>query len=1042
LAGWKGLAGQRHLLKLTACMKSPFTFAALAAAALLSLVIANTILPFPDPESDTTHFRFEARLTSTTAGTVQLYFQTPELDFNEANSVRRPLAAGTQPVLVNFPLVAESIRGLRLDPNTRAGTFTVTDALIRRPDGSVYHRFAPADFVAANQIARTSANGNVLTIETTPGALDPYLIVQLGVPQLPLARSLREVLQPFVWRALPIFAVLAAALWWWSRLADERRARLQAKVTQARAWCGAHPRTAVLLAAAIAAIASSWPVVFAGRSYVSPNYGSAMLYDTYPTLPGYTTSTVYDVRGADIGAIAWQQIPMSFLQSQALLHDHELPLWNRYNSLGTVLLGQGQSMFGDPLHFGVILAGGASWAWDLKYLAAKILLGFGTGLVVWYTARHLAAALIVAFSSVFVGFFLFRVNHPAFFSFCYGPWILYAWCLVAGAENRREVFKGLLFLLLANWTMMNSGTAKEAYLSLITLNVCGAIVLLFAARPLAERLFRLGAAAAAGVAFAMITAPVWITFHDAIKSSYSSYNVPHATQVQPSLLVGFFDEVLLRPFMEAETVCYPSSNFLILLGVLAYLINLRGLAANRYALALGVAALVPMSFTFGLVPPLLIARIPFLANVHHIDNSFGLSFLHLSAVLAGFGFAGAARRLGEREGRGDLWLGALLLFALFFHYFAATQTVQRTPVNTYWLWGQYLHRSWFVWGTIVTLLVAGVTLAIVTRRMLVQRAVTAGALLVAATCVLLLLWRFGLQYRSQFPNYATDTGPRVQFDAPSPALTALHKEMKEPARVAGFAGNLFPGWSNVYRLEGITGPDALMNKHVRELQEAFGAERIWDWRLIFYPDTLAPVRPFHDLLNVRYYLDYRSDPGKLGAMLTPLAMGDLDLYRSETAWPRAFFTNRVTTYGSARDFANLVRSDSTRPVAAVQREDASLPSLPLGDVTDRVVRPASDYRITGNLTEFTVDAPSSGVVVLTEAWLKDDFVALLNGKQVPYFRVNHAFRGIVVPQGGTYRVSFRYLPHRFNLALGLCALGVALVAGAGFWVYRSTPRPA
>src|SRR5207248_8020251 len=96
---------------------------------------------------------------------------------------------------------------------------------------------------------------------------------------------------------------------------------------------------------------------------------------------GYKNTETSDVKLADIGAIMWSHIPLSVIQHRALAHG-ELPLWNRYNSAGTPLLAQGQSMFGDPVHFLVVLANGAAWAWDLKFLIAKWLFAFGLGLIV------------------------------------------------------------------------------------------------------------------------------------------------------------------------------------------------------------------------------------------------------------------------------------------------------------------------------------------------------------------------------------------------------------------------------------------------------------------------------------------------------------------------------------------------------------------------------------------------------------------------------------------------------------------------------------
>jgi hypothetical protein len=80
--------------------------------------------------------------------------------------------------------------------------------------------------------------------------------------------------------------------------------------------------------------------------------------------------------------------------------------------------------------------------------------------------------------------------------------------------------------------------------------------------------------------------------------------------------------------------------------------------------------------------------------------------------------------------------------------------------------------------------------------------------------------------------------------------------------------------------------------------------------------------------------------------------------------------------------------------------------------------------------------------VLAEAWLPGEFIVRINEQPATCFRVNHAFKGVSVPQGGTYRVSFRYRPHRFNLALAACAFGLLALGAAGWWTYRHNPRDA
>jgi hypothetical protein len=1006
--------------------------------ATLIFVMGNTVLPFRGTINERRYHDFEVTLSSTVGGTAQLFYNAGR-KFNETDSTRVPVTPGSATTL-RFRLNADVVREFRFDPIDGEGTVTIANAVVRRPDGSVLHRFALEDFKPVNQIARSSVRGDTLVLETTPGANDAYLNIALHTDLLRLPAQTGSTLWPLLGRAAPVFLVLAvlvaAATVAWPRLSPPF-ARVASGL---RAWAGVNPRTFLAAVSALAVVLSTYPVVFLGASLVSPNYGTLLLYGDFPTLPGAKEAAQVDVRGADVGAIMWQHVPMTIVQSRGLYDHFEIPLWNRYNSAGTPLLGQGQMMIGDPLNTLVVLAGGNAWAWDLKYLAAKWLLGFGLGLIVWHITRQRLAAGLVAFAAVFSGFFAFRANHPAVFSFCYGPWILYAWCRLCSAETRRGLYWSAVGLVAANAAMMTSGTAKEAYVSILSLNFVGAVLVLCSATPWRERARRIGIAAAAGVALLFVTAPLWLTFVDTIRSSYTSYNETFAYQLQPSLLLGLFDEALLRPFWEGERVFNPSSNFFLLAGVLLFLANVRSVTRNRFALGFALAALVPLAFVFGLVPPQWIANWPFFGNIHHIDNSFGVGLIHLCAVLAGVGFAHVRTRLGTPEGRGDLAVGGLLLFALVFLYLGFTQAVHRSTY-TYLHWGETVPRSDFVWGYFASLLAALGGLAWAVDHSVRRRALSAGVALFAAACAITLLWKHGMQMRSPYPGQTLDAAPRQDFHARSSAMAALHADARgEPARAVGLHNNFFPGWGAVYDVEGINGGDALMNPHLRELQEAFGIPRIWDWRLYFDPAELGQTLPFLNLLNARYVVDLRSDQSALGRWLRPLQKGDLDLYRNESAWPRAFFTDRVAVYEDAADFAALIRRDPGQPVAAIQAKDAAqLPGNLSRDPTGRHVVPATHYTLTNNRTEFEITVPGPGMVVLTEAWLKGDFQATIDGKPTPYLRVNHAFKGLVIDAAGTHRIAFRYVPRHFDLAL---ALGGAGLLGLGVAGWRWGRRPA
>jgi hypothetical protein len=91
--------------------------------------------------------------------------------------------------------------------------------------------------------------------------------------------------------------------------------------------------------------------------------------------------------------------------------------------------------------------------------------------------------------------------------------------------------------------------------------------------------------------------------------------------------------------------------------------------------------------------------------------------------------------------------------------------------------------------------------------------------------------------------------------------------------------------------------------------------------------------------------------------------------------------------------------------------------------------PAREYTQTVNTSRFAVVAPRAGIAVLGETFLPGEFRATLNGAPVPYFRVNHAFKGVVIPSAGEWTVQFEYRPSRWHVSLIGAGLGVVTLAG-------------
>ena len=800
------------------------------------------------------------------------------------------------------------------------------------------------------------------------------------------------------------------------------------------------PVLTLLATAAVAVAASCFPVIFAGKSFVTPENGTLCLYASFPTLPATPPGPVENPKGADLAALLWAHLPYSVAEHRAIFRDHELPLWNRANSCGVPLLGQGQSMIGDPLHWIPLCAGGAAWAWDVKFVLAKIIFAFGIGLVVRAGVGRLGIAALLAASSAFIGFFAYRFNHAAIFSLSYAPWLLLAWLEIARAPAWRGAARWVALLIAANWIELNSGTAKEASMLIVALNGTGALALLITRESWPAKARKLTFAAAGLFIFLLLSAPCWLVFLDALGCAWTSYSVPRAYQIQPSLLLGIFDDLFYSQTVADENHTNPSANFFVFLGALWALVHARRLIADRTFLALALVAFGTMALVFGVVPPGFIMRLPFIGNISHVDNTFSCVLIILLFPLAGFGLKVCRERMADAGWRGDWGVTLLLAVALGAVFLGSIQAKTRLPFAPL-AEARQIVTSPFFRGYATALLLAVALLPLIARRLLHARAWTLANVLLAALGIFTLHFRHGMYVATKFDGYVMNPQERVDLAAPSSAVEYVKSHAPEPVRVTGFGEVLSPGFNGVLGLENITGPDALANARYREFVDAAKLPVVWEWRLTVGKSTVPTLLPLYDFLNLRYYLGTPGTGPAVVVGLKRVGTSDLDLYESPTVWPRAFFTDTLATYQTADEFAQMVWSGDHRPFAAMQAGTASTGGLP-SELAARQAVPATDYRLTSNSTTFAIDASARGLAVLSAAYEDGNFRATVNGTPAPCLRVNHAFYAVPIPQAGHFTVRFEYWPRRLTLALWLAAAGLTLLAAGTAWLLVSRPAPA
>lgn len=982
-----------------------------AAIVAISLVVTTGITLDKFRQDSRIYFQFD--MTSNVSGYAQLFFDQGQ-GFNEGASRNETLYRSNTPITYRFRLPPGSIKQFRLDPNASAGHYSIGAPKLVRADGREIAAIPLSSFTAEHQIEQLALERDRLRFVVPPGSNDPIFRVSFSAAVSPWYAVWREVGIEgdfFLYVSLLSLAILVLLslfnLGLISWALERRRSLFH--------WASGSPRTAIFVVAVASVVCSNYPVVLLGKSFVSPNNGgAAQLYLTPPFLPGAADRTIENARASDVGATMWEYRPYSAVQYDSI-SQLELPMWNRFSNAGAPLLAQGVSMIGDPLHWIAVAGKGAAWGWDLKFILAKIVFCASVGGLVFLTSRSLRSGLILTASSAFLGFFIFRLNHPAFFAVCYAPMILLAWAGILKSVSFRQMRPYGALLFLAMLMELNSGTAKEAYMLVIFLNATGAIALLLQRASLRDKILKAAIIGLTGVASIMILAPFWLTFQDEIGRSYNLSTNP-VVQVFPAyLFIGFFDEIYYALAQPSRVVVGPAVNLLIAACVLWAIAGAHRLLRETWFVAALAGGLFSAAMAFGLVSPALLAKIPIIRNVAHIGNTFSCLLLVQSIVVAGFGLREFFSRIREKNLAGDSIRCAVLGLALGWFYL--------TSMGSSIIWDTF--------GLIfaVVPLIAIVIAALVTPS-LFSKVVAPRPVIFVLLCMVAVHARLGQHpaLGTQDLNlYVANLQSRPDFLATSPVLQTLPNPMSSPYRVVGVDGVLFPGYQASIGVESIYGADALAPRYLRELIDAFKFTHMFEWATIVLQGDVPSVARALDAFNVRFLL-YPPDAESI-ADGSVVARKDLVVVERQSAWPRAFFTDTLSKYSSPDELADQIRS-ANQPIAAVQSGEEGAPQLSKGA---GIVVQATNYVMSPNGIRFTVDAPSSGVVVVGQAFLDRSFTARLNDEPSSVFRVNHAFVGVRVPAAGHYSIALVYRPPLLTVALFLSVFGVILLAG--LWVF-------
>ncbi len=421
-------------------------------------------------------------------------------------------------------------------------------------------------------------------------------------------------------------------------------------------WNARHPVLAMVFVSLLAVAINCHPILFCGRSYVSPANVEVLVYSWPPFFPGMKPAPELSTHGSDTSAMMLWGVPAGFIGSRSLLQDGELPLWNRYGHAGSTFIGQAVSMLGDPLQMIVILGRGSATAWDVKFLAAKFLFCAGFGLLVFRLLGSRPLALIYAALGAYCGAFFYINNHPVFFVFAYAPWILLSALELLDLQSKHYFRWGLVWLL-ANFACFNGGHVEVAVILIAGLNLVALANGFSNCHRAAESAAVLGRMAAGTLLFMGLTAPVWMSFLATMAGSYSVHSEIHVDQLPFKSLPGAFDDVLYQLLLPngSYPALAPGTSLLVLSGCILSILRWRQMKLEKFFWANTGAIGLWGGCIFGWIPAAILVHIPFLNRDGHTYTDFSyLLVIHL-IIQSAYGFKALAQENNFRRAAADFF---------------------------------------------------------------------------------------------------------------------------------------------------------------------------------------------------------------------------------------------------------------------------------------------------------------------------------------------------------------------------------------------------
>lgn len=207
---------------------------------------------------------------------------------------------------------------------------------------------------------------------------------------------------------------------------------------------------------------------------------------------------------------------------------------------------------------------------------------------------------------------------------------------------------------------------------------------------------------------------------------------------------------------------------------------------------------------------------------------------------------------------------------------------------------------------------------------------------------------------------------------------------------------------------------------------------------IAHYDTLRdnlPEEKIYPLLNVRFLLTARTGFANAREIAQD---GKTHLLELDNALPRAWFVPYAIQNSNDAQVLEAMASDAFDPTR-LAFVAAPLPfELPLRDTRTPAWHAAEFERITPEHVRATVNAPTNGLLVLSEHFYYPGWRAFVDGVETKILRANVAMSAVPV-RAGARQIEFRFEPGSVKIGIAISGITILLIAATGFWM-MTKPR--